>query len=75
MTGDLLFSIMSERKVTLLKGENMAKDAKERILAAALIRLRDREPGKTDGAPERIEAFSRHFTREYALNCTGGSNQ
>ena len=37
MTGDLSFTIISERKVTLLCIEgNMANDTKERILAAAL---------------------------------------
>ena len=37
MTGDLSFTIISERKVTLLCMEVvMANDTKERILAAAL---------------------------------------
>ena len=36
---------------------------------SALIHLCDREPGKTEEALSRIEAFSRHFIRTYA--CQG----
>ena len=38
---------------------------------SALIHLCDREPEKTEDAIARIEAFSRHFIREYGITGNG----